>query len=96
MLKLQDETIFNSAFIDLVIIKIDNELPHYRNISKIHIAKLQKEATETCKKYLVTVIFYYIFHIKPHFLKTLFQSQFLFDFDDFFTNKGRIKCSFTL
>jgi hypothetical protein len=30
------------------------------------------------------------------FLKTLFQSRLLFDFDDFFTNKTRIKCSFTL
>ena len=27
--------------------------------------------------------FYYIFHVKPHFLKTLFQSRLLFDFDDF-------------
>jgi hypothetical protein len=53
-------------------------------------------ATETCQKYSVTVIFYYIFHVKPHFLKTLFQSRLLFDFDDFFTNKNRIKCSFTL
>ena len=52
--------------------------------------------TETCQKYSVTVIFYYIFHVKPHFLKTLFQSRLLFDFDDFFTNKNRIKCSFTL
>ena len=30
------------------------------------------------------------------FLKTLFQSRLLFDFDDLFTNKNRIKCSFTL
>jgi hypothetical protein len=30
--------------------------------------------TETCQKYSITVIFYYLFHIKPHFLKTLFQS----------------------
>ena len=52
--------------------------------------------TETCKMYSVTVSFYYIYHIKPHFFKTLFQSRLLFDFDDFFTNKGRIKCSFTL
>ena len=29
------------------------------------------------------MIFYYIFHVKPHFLKTLFQSRLLFDFDDF-------------
>ena len=47
--------------------------------------------TETCQKYSVTEIFYYIFHIKQHFVKTLFQSRLLFDFDDFFTNKNRIK-----
>ena len=34
---------------------------------------------------------YIVFHIKPHFFKTLFQSQFLFDFDDIFTIKDRIK-----
>jgi hypothetical protein len=54
------------------------------------------ESTETCKKYSVTVIFYYVFHIKPHFFKTLFQSQFLFYFEEFCINKGRIKCSLTL
>jgi hypothetical protein len=41
--------------------------------------------TETFKKYSVTVILYcsiYIcISIKPHFFKTLFQSQFLFNFD---------------
>jgi hypothetical protein len=37
-----------------------------------------------CQKYSVTVIFYSIFHIKPQFFKTLFQSQLLFDFDDIF------------
>ena len=52
--------------------------------------------TETCKKYSVTVIFYYVFHIKPHYFKTLFQSQFLLDFDEIFTNKGIIQCSFIL
>jgi hypothetical protein len=36
---------------------------------------------ETCKKYSLTVIFYYIFHMKPQFFKTLFQSLFLFDLD---------------
>ena len=55
---------------------------------------INKTYTETCQKYSVTVIFYYIFHVKTHFLKTLFQSRLLFDFDDFFTNKNRIKCSF--
>ena len=38
--------------------------------------------------YAGTVIFYYIFHIKPQFFKTLFQSQFLFDFDEIFTNRS--------
>ena len=36
------------------------------------------ECTETCQKHSVTVIFYYIFHIKPQFLKALFQGQVLF------------------
>ncbi len=49
---------------------------------------LPLQCTETCQKYPVTVIFYYIFHIKPQFLKTLFQSQFLFDFDEIFTNRA--------
>ena len=52
--------------------------------------------TQRRAKSIRSLIFYYIFHIKPHFLKTLFQSRLLFDFDDFFTNKNRIKCSFTL
>jgi hypothetical protein len=30
--------------------------------------------TETCQKHSVTVIFYYIFHVKRHLLKTLFQN----------------------
>ena len=68
-----------------------NEIQSF-SISRCYII----ECTETCKKYSVTVIFYYIFHIKPHFCKTLLQSRLLFDFDDCFTNKGRIKCSFTL
>ena len=37
-------------------------------------------------KSIRSLIFYYIFHIKPQFFKTLFQSQFLFDFDEIFTN----------
>jgi hypothetical protein len=36
------------------------------------------------------------FNIYQHFFKTLFKSQFLFDFDEICTNKGTIKCSFTL
>jgi hypothetical protein len=55
---------------------------------------LWKESTETCQKYPVTIIFYYIFHIKPQFLKTLFQSQFLFDFDEIFTNRSENVRSF--
>ena len=40
--------------------------------------------TETSKRYLVTVIIYYIFHIKPHFFKTIFQSQLLLNFYEFY------------
>ena len=50
--------------------------------------------TETCQKYLVTVIFYYIFHIKPQFFKALFKSQFLFDFDESLTNRSENVRSF--
>jgi hypothetical protein len=50
--------------------------------------------TETCQKYPVTVIFYYIFHIKPQFFKALFQSQFLFDFDESLTNRSENVRSF--
>ena len=53
--------------------------------------------TEMCKKYSVIVIFYCIFYIKPQFFKTLFQSQFLFDkndFGDIFTNRSENVCSF--
>jgi hypothetical protein len=54
----------------------------------------------TWKKYSVIVIFYYVFLIKPHFFKTLVESQFLFDFDEMFTIKGRINvvlhCNFNL
>ena len=32
--------------------------------------------------------------MKPHVFKTLFQSQFLFDFDDIFTTKSKNICSF--
>ena len=54
----------------------------------------QLRDTKTCKKYSVTVMFYYIFHIKPHFFKTLFPSQFLFDFDEIFINKSENVSSF--
>ena len=50
--------------------------------------------TETCQKYSVTVILHYIFHIKPQFFKALFQSQFLFDFDESLTNRSENVRSF--
>ena len=59
--------------------------------SSVALHNIQRRA-----KSIRSLIFYYIFHVKPHFLKTLFQSRLLFDFDGFFTNKNRIKCSFTL
>ena len=57
-----------------------------------HEANVQRRA----KSILSLSFFYYIFHVKPNFLKTLFQIRLLFNFDEFFTNKNRIKCSFTL
>ena len=38
---------------------------------------LIEQPTEMCKKYSLSVIFYYIFHIILDFLKTLFQSRLL-------------------
>jgi hypothetical protein len=78
MIKLQCKTPFNSVFVGKKIIKIEQE-------NKETVKYNQTTFTATCQKYPVTVIFYYIFHEKPHFLKTLFQSRLLFDFDDFFT-----------
>ena len=41
----------------------------------------------------VTVMFCYVCHIKPHiFFKILFQKQFLFNFDEIFTNKSENIC----
>ena len=34
-----------------------------------------KKYTEMCKKYSIPKSFYYIFHMKPDFFKTLVQSQ---------------------
>ena len=65
-----------------------------RSITKMSGIFLSQAVTETCQKYSVTVMFYYIFHIKPQFLKTLFQSQFLFDFDEIFTNRSENVRSF--
>ena len=59
-----------------------------------HVFESRIACTETCQKYSVTVIFYYIFHIKPQFFKTLFQSQFSFDFDEIFTNRNENVRSF--
>ena len=50
--------------------------------------------TVSGQKYSDKMIFYYIFHIKPQFFKTLFQSQFLFDFDEIFTNRSEHVRSF--
>jgi len=36
-------------------------------------------------KNIWSLIFYYIFHIKPYFFKTLILSQFFFDFYGIFT-----------
>ena len=52
--------------------------------------------TVSDQKYSDKMIFYYIFHVKPHFLKTLFQSRFLFDFDDFLPTKTELNVVFTL
>ena len=38
--------------------------------------------------------FLYISYKTTHFFKTLFQSQFVFDFDDMFTNRSENVCSF--
>jgi hypothetical protein len=38
--------------------------------------------TERAKS--IRSLYFYIFHIKPYFFKTLFQSQFLFDIDEIF------------
>jgi hypothetical protein len=42
----------------------------------------------------VTIYIFTIFHIKSQFFKALFQSQFLFDFDDIFTNRNENVRSF--
>ena len=46
------------------------------------------------------MIFYYIFNVKPHFLKTLFQSRLLFDFDDLLPTKTELNvvlhCNFSI
>jgi hypothetical protein len=42
----------------------------FQNVFYLLANEVAKEYTETCQKYSVTVIFYYIFHIKPLFLET--------------------------
>ena len=42
--------------------------------------------------YIFTI--YKVFNIKPQFFKTLFQSQFLFDFNEIFTNRSENVRSF--
>ena len=53
--------------------------------SGLYLSRIKLRTVCTCtvsgQKYSDKMIFYYIFHIKPQILKTLFQSQFLFDFD---------------
>ena len=58
------------------------------NVNKLSPSLVSISCTETCNKYSVTVIFFSIFHtgILPQFFKT-FQTQFLFDFDEIFTNR---------
>ena len=51
--------------------------------------------TETYTMFSVTVMFCYVFHIKPHiFFKILFQKQFLFNFDVRGCAGGRIGTRF--
>jgi hypothetical protein len=50
---------------ELVVVEFGSQLSFLKLLWNLH-----KSTTETCKKYSVTVIFYYIFHIKPHFFKT--------------------------
>ena len=45
-------------------------------------------STDTCKKYSVPEMFYFLFHKKTHFFKTLLQSQFLDDFDQILPTKA--------
>jgi hypothetical protein len=59
-----------------------------KNKTKTHIVNINQS------KKVFTVIFYYIFDIKPHFFKTLFQGEFLFDFDKFLPTKARIYLAF--
>jgi hypothetical protein len=67
------------------------------NDLKVNLNYITRATQQRRAKSIRSLIFYYIFHMKPHFFKTLFQIRLLFDFDDFFfTNKDRIKCSFTL
>ena len=82
-------------------LKVYTNLKVYNHTYLVHVQKCsyvsnQSNEVQRRAKSIRSLIFYYIFHVKPHFLKTLFQSRLLFDFDDFFTNKNRIKCSFTL
>jgi len=58
-------------------------------MSKNYTSYMQRRANS-----IRSLIFYCIFHIKSQFFKTLFQSEFLFDFDDIFTNRSENVCSF--
>jgi hypothetical protein len=55
---------------------------YWHNYIFVHVQGQSNEVQRRAKS-IRSLIFYYIFHVKPHFLKTLFQSRLLFDFDDF-------------
>lgn len=62
---------------------------HTSNFEKNVINKSRKVCIETCKNVFGHCNF---LHIKPHFFKLLFLSQFLFDFGEILTNKCKNVC----
>ena len=52
--------------------------------------------TVFCLRYKEVILLFFAKIRKPHLFKSFFQSQFLFDLDEIFNNKGRIKSNFTL
>jgi hypothetical protein len=65
MLKLQCKTTFNSVFVGKKIIKIVDPRVFTR-MWRMDGRTDGSVTTETCQKYSVTVIFHYVFHVKPH------------------------------
>ena len=51
------------------------------HVQKCSYVSNQSNEVQRRAKSIRSLIFYYIFHVKPHFLKTLF------DFDEIFTNR---------